>query len=405
MPVYLYIARNREGKTVQGQQEAPSEIIAINILQNNNLYVTQIVNTASQIKGQRRIAMKRHRRIKSEDMLFFIAQTANLLAVGIPVTRALEVVSDQTESAELYKVIMEIIANVRAGSTLKDAMARHPKVFPAFWSYLIEAGEVSGTLPQVMTQLAKNMEASEHLKKKVVSVLVYPSVLISASVAAIVFFMLFIVPIFSKMFKSFNAPLPGITLAIIAASDILRHYFLILIGVIIGIVQLLKRHVRAPQGKRQVHIMLLATPVLGGAISDIIHARISNILAMLIRSGLSFLRSLEITANVSGNYLFETALQNVKLDVQQGKTLSVSLGENSLFSPMFVNLVKIGEESGKLPEMIEKAAEYFQGRVDVFAARVGVLIEPIVMIVVGGAIGLVAVSLFLPIVRISQVVK
>ncbi len=284
-------------------------------------------------------------------------------------------------------------------------MARHPRVFPFYWSFLIEAGELSGTLPQVMGQLAKNMEATENLKKKVVSALVYPSVLIAASTAAIIFFMIFIVPIFSHLFKGFGAKLPPLTLMVVNTSDFIKNYFLFLAGGIFATVTFLQRYFRTPNGRRTLHIVFLNMPILGPVTSEIIHARICIILSMLIRSGLSFLKSLEVTANVSGNYVFETALNNVRLDVQQGKTLSSSLSENALFSPMFVNLVKIGEESGKLPEMIEKASEYFQSRVDVFATRIGILIEPIIMILVGGVIGVIAVSLFLPIIKLSTVVK
>ena len=405
MPLFLYTARNHEGKTVHGNQEAGSEAMAISLLQNNGLFVTQIVNTAVAIKTKALSRRRLHGRISSQDLLFFIGQTANLLLVGIPFVRALEVIADQTESSNLLRVIQEMISNVKAGSTFKDAMARHPRVFPYFWSFLIEAGELSGTLPQVMAQLAKNMEATENLKKKVVGALVYPSVLISASFAAIIFFMLFIVPIFSNLFKSFHAQLPPLTQFIVDASNFMKRYFILVGAAVLTAVYLLRNYFRTSNGRRTIHAFFLNAPILGPAMSDIVHARISIILSMLIRSGLSFLKSLEVTANVSGNYVFETALNNTKLDVQQGRTLSSSLADNALFSPMFVNLVKIGEESGKLPEMIEKASEYFQSRVDVFASRIGVLIEPIVMILVGGIIGTIAVSLFLPIVKLSTAIK
>ncbi len=405
MPIYLYVARNQEGKTVQGNQEAPNEGAAISFLQNNGLYVTQIVSTAVSIKTKAQAKRRRHRRIRSDDELFFIGQTSNLLLVGIPFVRTLEVIAEQTQSLGLYNVIQEMISNIKAGSTFKDAMARHPKIFPSYWSFLVEAGELSGTLPQVMNQLAKTMEATENLKKKVVSALVYPSVLIAASAAAITFFMVFTVPIFSNLFKGFHAKLPPLTQGVIETSDFIKHYFLFLIGVIVALVFLSRKYFNTPGGRRTLHFIFLNLPLLGDAISDIIHVRICLILSMLIRSGLSFLKMLEVSANVSGNYLFETALNHTRMDVQQGKTLSSSLAENVLFSPMLVNLVKIGEESGKLPEMIEKASDYYQSRVDVFIGRVGILIEPIVMILVGGIIGVIAVSLFLPIIRISSVVR
>lgn len=405
MPIYRYTARDRDGKTMQGNQEAVSENAAIALLQNNGLYITQIVNATVGVKSRERVKRKRHRGISSEDLLFFIGQTANLLLVGIPFVRALEVIADQTESAGLYKIVQEMIANVKAGSTFKDAMARHPKNFPFYWSFLVEAGELSGTLPEVMAQLAKNMEATENMKKKVVSALVYPCVLISAATGAIIFFMMFIVPIFSNLFKGFGADLPVLTRMVVHTSDFIKSYFPFLgAGIFVAFV-LSRKYFRTPDGRRILHILFLNAPIVGRALSDVIHARICIILSMLIRSGLSFLKCLEITSKVSGNYVFETALSNARLDVQQGKTLSSSLGENELFSPMFVNLVKIGEESGKLPEMVEKASEYFQSRVDVFATRIGVLIEPIIMILVGGVIGVIAVSLFLPIIKLSTVIK
>ena len=405
MPIYRYTARNQEGKIVQGQQEAVSETAAINQLQGSDLFVTQIVNTAFTVKSTKRIVKKRHQRINSEDLIFFIAQTANLLAVGIPFIRTLEVVSDQVDSERLYKTVQEMMSNVKAGSTFKDALARHPKVFPPYWTYLVEAGELSGTLPQVLTQLAKSMEAAENLKKKIVSALVYPAVLITASIGAVIVFMVFVIPVFANLFKSFNAKLPPLTLAILQFSNFLRDYYLFIVPAIAGAVYLTRKYVSSAAGRRTVQLLLLKLPIFGKTVSEITHARICMILAMLIRSGLSFLKSLDVTASVSGNYAFETALSHTKLDVQQGKTLSSSLAENALFSPMFVNLVKIGEESGKLPEMIEKAAEYFQARVDVFAARVGVLIEPLVMLFVGGIIGIIAVSMFLPMFRLSSAVK
>ncbi len=404
MPIYIYTARDTDGRVIQGNQEAPSEVAAISILQSRSLYVTQIVNSNVVIKSKAAIKKKRHKKISSEDILFFIAQTANLLVVGIPFVRTLEVIADQIESEQLHKVILEIISNVKAGSTFKDALSRHPKVFPFYWAFLVEAGELSGTLPMVLSQLAKSLEASHALKKKIMSALVYPSILVTAAVAAIVFFMMFIVPIFVNLFQTFKAELPPLTKTVIAISLFLKNYAIFLAAGIAGGVYSFKKFIATPKGRRILHGILLNLPIFGDAISEIVHARICMILALLIRSGLSFLKSLEVTANVSGNYIFETAINNTRLDVQQGKSLSASLADSPIFSPMLVNLVKIGEESGKLPDMIDKAGEYFQQRVDVFATRIGIIIEPIVMVLVGGIIGVIALSLFMPIIKLSSAV-
>jgi type IV pilus assembly protein PilC len=188
-------------------------------------------------------------------------------------------------------------------------------------------------------------------------------------------------------------------------SRFMRNYFIFIIIGFALFVYFCRNYAAMPKGRRNFHAFVLHLPIFGEAVSDIVHARVCMILAMLIRSGLNFLKAIEIAANVSGNALFETALGDVRIEVQQGKPLSACLAENPLFSPMFVNLTKIGEESGKLPEMIEKAAEYFEARAELFAGRVGVLIEPIVMLLVGGIIGVIGVSMFLPILRISSAVK
>ena len=172
MPVYMYVARDASGKALQGHQDAPSEAVAVSILQNQGLYVTHVINTAAVVKASKK-PRKRKNRLGSEDRLFFIAQTANLLTVGIPFVRSMEVIAELTESQKMYSVIQELISNIKSGSTFKDAISRHPNVFPAYWSSLIEAGELSGSLPKVLTQLAKNMEATENLRKKVVSAMVY----------------------------------------------------------------------------------------------------------------------------------------------------------------------------------------------------------------------------------------
>lgn len=403
MAVFEYTARDATGRLVRGNQEAVSEEAAVTMLQKRGLIVTNLVSFSQ--KKSKTYQKKKRRRIKLEDLHFFIQQTGNLIHVGIPLVRSLEVVSDQVQSGKLYDVIRQLMTNIQAGSTFHDALARHPNIFPDYWSYLIEAGEVSGTLPQILLQLAKNLEETQNLRKKIVSALVYPSVLIGASFVAIIIFMVFVIPIFENLFKSFNAKLPPLTLFILSSSRFLQKYLIFVLAGAAGLFQLFRSYLKTPAGRRMIHTFMLNAPVLSSVTKDIIHARICIILSMLIRSGLSFLKSLEIASNVSDNYYFETALNTARQDIQQGKTFSTCLEEHSLFDPMFVNLVKIGEEGGRLPEMIEKAGEFFEARVDLFSSRVSVLIEPFIMVFVGGTIGVIAVSLFLPIIKLSTAIR
>ncbi len=403
MPGYIFTARDSSGKFVSGNQDAPSESAAASILQGKGLYVTHLMDAMTVVKaGSKRRRLKKG--LKTEDLLFFISQTATLLTVGIPFVRVLGIISELTDSQKMYDVIQELSANIRSGATFKDAISRHPKIFPAYWAFLVEAGEAVGSLPKVLTQLAKNIEDAENLKKKLITAMVYPTILTLAALGVIIFFMMFIVPIFSKLFNTFHGELPLMTKIVIRGSEFLNTNALLILACIVGIVYGIRKYIRSPKGLQGFHVLLLNIPLFGGVIRDVIHVRIGITLSMLLRSGLNFLKSLEITSNVTGNYIFETAISQVRLDVQQGKTFSAALSEQAIFSPMFVNLVRVGEEGGKLPEMIEKSSDYFSQRVDTFAARIGILIEPLVMIFVGGVIGVIGLSIFLPIIRLTSVV-
>ena len=406
MPIYEYTARDAAGQVMRGSQEADNEAAMLAILQNKGLYVTEISSSVVELKAaQKRAAARRHRRIRSEDMLFFVQQSANLLIAGIPFVRTLELIVEQTNSQKLYDTAQELMNNIREGSSYKDAIARHPEVFPEFWVHMIEAGEVSGTLPHVLQQIGSHLEASQRMRDKVISAMIYPSVLVTASVGVILTMMVFVIRTFDRVFKGFNAKLPVVTQAVLDISNFIRNYFLLIGAVAAILFYFLKSYAKTPVGKKMLQRFALNLPLFGSFARDVIHARISMSLGMLVRSGINFLKAIEITAGVSGNVIFETALNNIKLDVQAGKPFAASLKKNPLFSSMFVNLVAIGEESGKLPDMIDSSAKYYESRAEVFAARIGVLIEPLVLIVVGGIIGVVVAAMFMPILNLCKIIK
>lgn len=404
MPLYRYTARASTGQRVQGTEDAPSEAMALGALQNRGFIVTKIVlsDISSMVQHE---AKRRHRRIKSDDLIFFLNETVMLLEAGVPLLRSLEMVSLLTESEKLSGILKTIVSNIRSGATFKDSVARHPADFPHFWSYLIEAGETSGSLPLVLKELAKNLESSNRLKKKIVSALIYPCILIIASLGVLALFMLKIIPVFEKIFSQFDSKLPPLTQVIMALSVVFRQYSLGLIAGLVITIFLLRKYSKTATGRQTINHFLLKMPVLGGTISDFIHARIGIILSTLIKSGLNLLQSLEITARAAGNSLFEDALNDVAFKVRQGKTLGTAIGEESLFSPMMVQLIVIGEESGDLPKMIAKAAQYYEERVDTFSTRVGVVIEPAILIVVGCLIGVLALSLYLPMFSMGNAIR
>ena len=407
MPVYIYTARDSgTGNTVHGNQEADSEYAAIRILQSRNLLIFKIASANLDLAtATRSHRQKRHKKARSKDLLFFVRQTATLLIAGVPVLRALEIIVSQVDSQSLQEALKSVIEDIKAGSTFRGALSKHPKIFPSLWVFLIEAGETSGNLPMVLNQLADYIEAGTNLKTKIVSAMVYPSVVIGVAIVAVLVFMLKLIPIFSKLFSSFNAKLPPLTLVVISVSEFFQHYILYLALVVGVAAYFLKRYINTPSGSKALDRLMLKIPIFGELVRDIILARISITLSTLTQSGVNLLESIDISSRAAGNSLYESALKNVGHDIQQGKSLSTSLAENALFPPMVVQMVMVGEESGQLPDMIKRVAEYYQLRVDIFVSRLGTLIEPIILVVVGGFVGVLVVAMFLPIFTLSSVVK
>ncbi|HTL71617.1 MAG TPA: type II secretion system F family protein [Candidatus Eisenbacteria bacterium] len=405
MPIYLYAARDAEGRVVEGKQEAASEYLAVRILQSRGLLITRIVDSAAELKVDKKKGRKRHQRVKSEDLLFFVRQSAILLDAGVPLLKAVTMLTTQIESEKLFRALDRVKDEMRAGSSLKAALAKDPKVFPPMWTFLIEAGETSGNLPLVLNQLADHLEASINLKKKVASALVYPAVLVVLTFAAVLVFLLKIIPVFAKLFANFNAKLPPLTLAVIAVSDFARAYFFYVVVAAVAGVYFLRRYSRTPGGRRVLDRFIIRIPVFGELMRDSILARIAINLSTLVKSGVNLLKSIEITARASGNAIYETALENIEQEIQQGKTLSAALGDSALFPPILISMIAIGEESGRLAEMLERVAKYHESRVDVFLGRLSTLIEPLVLVLVGGFVGLLVVSMFLPIFSLSNVIK
>ncbi len=409
MPIYRYTGRDKNGKLTEGAQEASGENEVARMLQGRGILVTKISDATAQAALaaaiQKTLKVRRRRRIKQEDLLFLVREMGMLIDAGVTVVRALDLISEQTRSGQLFKILELIKRDIRAGMTLKDAFAQHPKSFPRVWISLIEAGETSGHLSAVLNQMAIHLEASINLHKKIISAMIYPSVLIFASIGAVLIFMLKIIPIFASLFKSFNAELPLLTRALMAVSDFLRQYVFYFFVAIGAAIYFFERRAVSPRGRAFVDRWLLRVPVVGPFVSDTVIARISMNMATLLQSGVNILLAIEICSDVAGNSAFKDAFLGISHEIRQGKTFSACLQRNPLFPPFMTQMAAIGEESGKLPAMMSKAAEYYTDRVDVFVERLGVVIEPVVILFVGGIVGILAVAMFLPLIKMSSAIR
>lgn len=404
MPDYFYTARDERGVVSNGSITATSDSTAARILQGRGLTVTRL-STLSSEAPVAASTRRRHYRIAATDLLFFIRQTAVLLDAGIPLLRALDIMAEQIESRRLLKAVEAVRLDVKGGTTFKHAMARHPKIFPPLWTFLIEAGETSGDLPLVLNQIADHYETAVKLRQKIVSALIYPCILVLLSIGAVLTFLLKVIPVFADLYAQFHATLPALTLFILKLSDFLRHTVLIIIGSLVLALFLLARYFATPQGRRVADAFLIRLPIIGELIQYVILARLCVNLATLIRSGVNLIQCLEISARTAGNVIYEEALKNVLVDVQQGKSLATALKSNPLFHPLMMHMAAIGEEGGRLPEMMARAAKEYENRVDIFITRLAVVIEPVILIFVGGIVGILVAAMFLPIFSLGSAIR
>ena len=405
VPTFSYTARDRDGRVLTGQQDSASEAEALRLLQSQGLLVTKIRETGGAVSSQGR-RRRFHTGVRSQDLLLFIRQFATLSNAGIPLLRALTVIANQTESRRLTAVLERMRQDIQAGTTLKGAMAKHPRVFPSMWPLLVEAGEVSSKLPFVLTQLARHLEETEKIKRKVLTALVYPALLCVVATVAITVFMVWLIPVFARLYATFDAQLPLLTRIVMSASELIRKFLASIVVGSVGGAYVLVRYVSTPSGHAVLSRVLLRVPIFGAFFRDAILARMTRNLYVLIQSGISLLQTLDVAGRASGNGEFEQALETVRMDVQQGKSLGAALGKHEgLFTSMMVQMVTVGEESGRLEELLGRVAEYYEERVDAFVSRLSLLIEPVILVVVGSVVGVLVVAMFLPVLRMSTLVR
>lgn len=413
MAQFFYTVRTKEGKLESGSMEAVSEDNLVTALQSRGYIVISVSKKKGEIKFPARekkekpLQRKRkfHSRVKTDDMIIFSRQLATMLEAGVTLLKSLEIISQQIESRRLYLTVEEIKKDIERGHTFRDALAKYPKVFSKFWVNLVETGEASGHLPSSLEQLANFLEASGSVQRKVISALVYPAVLSIVAVSAIAIFVVKIIPIFTSIFVSFNVELPLLTQMVIKLSEIIRYRLGLIIVVIVGAIFVVRKYIQTEWGRWNFDRLKLKLPIFGPLFQIMSISRFANSLGTLIKSGVPILHGLEIVEKSTGNKIVERAISKVKENVREGKTMADPLEKSVLFPPMFVQMVRVGEEIGELSKMLDKVSEFYDERVTAFVERLASLFEPIAIVIMGGIVGVLVVSMFLPIFQISQIAK
>jgi type IV pilus assembly protein PilC len=345
-------------------------------------------------------------KVKDKDIVVFTRQFSTMIDAGLPLVQTLEILSTQVENKGFGKILAQIKTDVESGSTYADALKKHPKVFSELYANMVAAGEAGGILDTILNRLASYIEKSMSLKKKVKGAMVYPLVVSSIAILVIAVIMIFVVPTFSKMFTQMGGTLPLPTRIIINMSNFIAGLGgLMTFGVIVAIVVALKRFRTTEKGKKVIDTILLKLPIFGMLLNKVAVAKFTRTLGTLVSSGVPILDGLEITAKTSGNKVIEYAIMDVRKAVMGGKTLAEPITKAKVFPPMVTHMIAVGESTGALDAMLSKIADFYDDEVDAAVSNLTAMMEPMLMVFLGGAVGFIVVAMYLPIFKMITLIK
>ena len=399
---YLYKAANRAGQTVEGVIEAADKKAVVFALRAKSLYLLNLseVNPKTTMEIAFGSAM-----LPKRTLAVFCTQFASILKAGVPLIQALAILEEQTENVKLKKILQTVGEDLQRGKGLSEALSVHDRALPAIMIKMIEAGEISGTLDISLQRLATHFEKEYQITKKIRSAMMYPLIVSIVALMVIVFMLLFVIPRFMTFFTSSGTELPAITKFTLGASDFISNNWMTLLGVILMIYAGFKLYKSSESGRLTLDTLKLRMPIFSKAVTRILAARFSRTIATLTSTGISLTQSLRIASKVVGNRLAENKLLDVEESIKQGKSLNVSISNAAIFPNMLVHMTKIGEESGTLDQMMNKAAEYFEEEADAAITRLTTVLQPILLVILAVIVLFVMLSVLLPILTIYSNVK
>lgn len=400
MAVFAFSGRTRTGQTISGEMDAPNREAVVAQLRRQQVMATSVKPKASDV--QIRIPGFGGK-VSERDLAVVTRQLATMIDAGLPLVQCLEILASQQENKLLKKVLHDIRQDVEGGATFSAALKRHPKIFGALYTNMVEAGEAGGILDTILNRLAAYIEKAMILKRRVKTAMFYPATIISVAVVVVIFLLLYVIPTFQQMFAGFGATLPLPTLFVLALSNFVRAYILFIIVGIVGMVVGIRVFNGTEGGKRTIDRILLRLPVFGPLIRKVAVAKFSRTLGTLVSSGVSILEGLDITARTAGNKIVEEAVFRARTVIAQGKTIAEPLEASGVFPRMVTQMIGVGEQTGALDRMLNKIADFYDEEVDVAVAGLTSLLEPLLVIFLGVIIGGVVIAMYLPIFKLISV--
>jgi len=401
LPIWVWEGKTKTGEVKKGEVEAPDEASVQQRLRAMALSNVKIK------KKPLRISLKLPGLggVSQKDLVIFTRQFATMIDAGLPLVQCLDILSSQLDNMAFREVLMKVKTKVESGSTLADSLGDHPKVFDTLYVQLVAAGEIGGILDTILNRLAQYIEKNEKLKSKVKGAMVYPSVVLVVAVGVTVVLLLFVTPTFEKMFKDFGGAMPTPTQIVIDLSKWLQNYIGYLVAFLVASVIGFRAWVSWPKGRVQWDSFVIRTPIFGPLVRKVAVARFTRTLGTMISSGVPILDALEVVAKTAGNAVVEKAIRYTKDKIAEGKTIVQPLSETKVFPPMVVQMIGVGEATGAMDQMLTKIADFYDDEVDAAVAALTSLIEPVMMVFLGGVVGGFLIAMYLPIFSIAGAVK
>lgn len=401
MPTFAYVVKDKIGRTHSGSLETDSRRSLIEQLWKQELVVLSIeerqLHPGTWTIGQPKIPI--------QQLVIFSRQLATMVASGIPIVGALDILAEQIEDRAFRQVLRKILEQVQAGANLSEAMAKHPRIFSEFYLNMVKAGESSGKLDDILDRLAGYLEKIDVLRKKVSASLFYPALVSLLALSITTFLVVVVVPKFRDIFTSLGGKLPVPTQILLTISDTVRHYFVLGIASLILAVITFRLYVKTTVGRIWLDQFKLNLPIIGPLLKKVAIARFARTLATLTKSGVPILSAMEIVAKTAGNKTIERVVLRARASIKEGENIADPLAHGKVFPPMVTRMISVGEKTGELERMLSKISEFYENEVDAAVTGLTSLIEPLIIVFLGTVIGGVVIALFLPIFKLSQLVS
>jgi len=401
MAVFVWEAETKRGEVKKGEMDAADETVVRGLLRRQGL---KSINVKKKPKDVLEYLPFLKQKVKEKDIVVFARIFATMINAGLPLIQCLDLLAQQEQNKTFAKIITTVKEDIEGGSTLHDALKKHPRVFDELFVNLVAAGESGGILDVILNRLSNYMEKAMKLKSRVKSAMTYPAIVLVVAVAVVALLLVYVIPVFKKLFESMGGQLPGPTQFLINVSEFTQSYFLFMIGFLAVFVYLFRRYYRTEKGRRTIDALVLKAPVFGPLIKKVAVAKFTRTLSTMLGSGVPILEGLSIVSKTAGNVIIESAIMKTRQSISEGRTIAEPLAETDIFPPMVVQMIAVGEATGALDAMLAKIADFYDDEVDTAVGALTTMLEPFMMVFLGVVVGGMIICMYLPIFKMASVV-